>query len=116
VFHVGLLKKFQGPPPEEPPPLPVVQHGAIAPEPEQAVRFRLARGVRQVLIKWKGEPASSATWEDVDTVRIKYPALQLEDELSLDGEGDVMWGHVYTRRTRARDVRHAQEHTEHGVR
>jgi hypothetical protein len=50
----------------------------------------LARGVRQVLIKWKGEPPSSATWEDVATVRIKYPALQLEDELSLDGEGDVM--------------------------
>ena len=50
VFHVGLLKKFQGTPPEAPPPLPAVHHGALVPEPARAVRYRLARGVRQVLI------------------------------------------------------------------
>jgi hypothetical protein len=38
VFHVGLLKKFHGAPPEAPPPLPPVHHGTIAPEPERAVR------------------------------------------------------------------------------
>jgi len=27
----------------------------------------MARGVRQVLTQWKGEPASSATWKDVDS-------------------------------------------------
>ena len=87
VFHVGLLKKFQGPPPTAPPPLPQVHHGAIAPEPERVVRYRLARGVRQVLIKWKSESAASSTWEDVDTFLTKHPTFQLEDELNLDGGG-----------------------------
>jgi len=109
VFHVGLLKKFQGTPPAAPPPLPAVHHGALAPEPARAVRSRLARGVRQVLIQWKGESAASSTWEDVDAFRAKYPSFQLEDELSFDGGGDVMWGKVYTRRRRARDLRRAAE-------
>jgi len=96
VFHVGVLKKFEGPPPDAPPPLPPVHHGAVAPEPERAVRYRLARGARQVLIQWKGESAASSTWEDVETFSTKHPTFQLEDELSLDGEGDVMWGRTYT--------------------
>jgi hypothetical protein len=41
VFHVGLLKKYQGPPPIEPPPLPLQHHGAISPEPEHVVWYRL---------------------------------------------------------------------------
>ncbi|RLN33026.1 putative retroelement [Panicum miliaceum] len=106
VFHIGLLKKFHGPPPEAPPPLPTIHHGAVAPEPERAVRFRLARGVRQVLVHWKGESAASATWEDVDAFRDKFPAFQLE------GGRDVMWGQVYTRRRRARDVRRDAERAE----
>jgi hypothetical protein len=61
------------------------------------------------LIQWKGESPASSTWEDVETFRTKYPAFQLEDELSLDGRGDVMWGHTYHRRRRARDVRRAAE-------
>jgi hypothetical protein len=109
VFHVGLLKKYQGPPPTAPPQLPLLHHGAIDPEPERAVRYRLARGVHQVLVQWKGASAASATWEDVATLRSKFPQFQLEDELALDGEGDVMFKHVYTRRHRARDVRRAQE-------
>jgi len=44
--YFGLLKKFSGPPPDAPPPLPPVHHGATVPEPEKAVRSRLARGVR----------------------------------------------------------------------
>jgi hypothetical protein len=75
VFHVGLLKKFHGPPPEAPPPLPTVHHGAVAPTPERAVRYRMARGVRQVLIHWKGESAASSTWEDVDSFRTSHPAF-----------------------------------------
>lgn len=85
VFHVGLLKKWVGEPPATPPPLPVVHHGAIDPEPERAVRTRIARGVRQVLIRWKGEPVASSTWEDLDAFSAKYPAFQLEDELVIEG-------------------------------
>jgi hypothetical protein len=109
VFHVGLLKKFQGEPPAETPPLPPLRHGAIDPEPERAVRYRVMAGVPQALIQWKGASAASATWEDTATFRAKYPAFQLEDELVLGGEGDVMFGRTYTRRRRARDVRRAQE-------
>jgi hypothetical protein len=72
VFHVGLLKKYQGPPPTEPPPLPLLHHGTINPEPERAVWYRLARGVHQVLIQWKGTSAASATWEDVAPFRTKF--------------------------------------------
>jgi transcriptional regulator GlxA family with amidase domain len=41
--------------------------------------------VRQVLVHWRGEPAESASWEDLDEFRSKYPDFQLEDELGLEG-------------------------------
>jgi len=73
IFHVGLLKKYHGDLPAVPPPLPPLRNGAVVLEPEQAVKTRLARGVRQVLIKWKGASPASATWEDVDAFRALYP-------------------------------------------
>jgi hypothetical protein len=100
MFHVGLLKKFLGTPPATPPPLPPVHHGAVVPEPAKAVKFRLARGVHQVLVQWQGESPASATWEDVDRFTAKYPSFPLEDELLLDARGDVMYG----RTTRIRGV------------
>jgi len=109
VFHIGLLKKFHGSPPDAPPALPAVHHGAVVPEPERAVKMRLARGVRQLLIQWKGESPASATWEDADAFTAKYPEFQLEDALALEEGGDVMWGRTYVRRRRARDVRRATE-------
>jgi hypothetical protein len=109
VFHVGLLKKFHGEPPHEPPALPLVRHGALIPEPERAVKTRLARGVRQVLIHWKGASPASSTWEDVNTFCAAYPLFQLKDELPLEEERDVMYARAYSRRRRARDVRRAAE-------
>jgi hypothetical protein len=85
VFHVGLLKKFVGTPPATPPPLPSTRHGAVTLEPEQVVRYRLAKGVRQVLIRWKGRSTDGATWEDVADFRDKFPQFQLEDELIVEG-------------------------------
>jgi hypothetical protein len=77
VFHVGLLKKFHGTPPDAPPPLLALHHGAVVPASEHAVKMRLAHGVRQVLVQWKGESAASAKWEDVETLVAKYPDFQL---------------------------------------
>ena len=75
VFHVGLLKKFMGTSPAIPPALPPMHHGATQPVPERASRTRLARGVRQVLIHWQGEPSASATWEDIDSFTERYPSF-----------------------------------------
>jgi hypothetical protein len=121
VFHVGLLKKFHGALPEAPPPLPSIHHGAIAPEPERAVRRHVAQGVQQVLVQWKGQSSMSATWEDVESFHARYPAFQHEDELPLEEGRDVMsgrYGRTYTRRRQARDVRRAEERVAHiaGVR
>lgn len=60
VFHVGTLKKYVGTPPSAPPPLPDIHHGVIVPEPAQVDHVRLACGVQQVLVHWRGEPATSA--------------------------------------------------------
>jgi hypothetical protein len=60
--------------------------------------------VWQVLVHWQGKPATSATWEDVDSFIDRYPSFQLKDELLIKGGRDVMWGREYQRHPRARDV------------
>jgi len=79
------------------------------------VRFRLARGVKQVLVQWQGESAASATWEDVEPFHAKFPEFQLGDELLLDGGRDVMVGRTYHRSRRARDARRDAERAEHAL-
>jgi hypothetical protein len=69
----------------------------------------MARGVRQVLVEWEGEPSNAATWEDLDDFRARFPSFQLEDELDFEAGRDVMYGRTYVRRRRARDVRRAAE-------
>ena len=59
-----------------------------------------------MLVQLKDEPDTSATWEDLDDFRARYPDFQLEDELDFDGGGDVMYGRTYKR---ARDTRRAAE-------
>ena len=44
-----------------------------------------------------------------DTFTDKFPTFQLEDELLLEERRDVMYGHTYARRRRARDVRRAEQ-------
>lgn len=109
VFHVGVLKKFVGAPPATPAVLPPMAHGAVVLEPEWGTQARLACDVRQMLIQWRDEPATLATWEDLDDFYARYPDIQLEDELDLDGGGDVMYGCTYVRHRRARDRRRAAE-------
>nr|CAB3494457.1 unnamed protein product [Digitaria exilis] len=103
VFHVGLLKKFVGAPPDAPPALPPILHGAVLLEPERAEKSRLARGVHQILVHWKDQPASAATWADVDSFVERYPSFQLEDKLLIEEGRAVMWGRHYVMR------RHRQE-------
>jgi hypothetical protein len=109
VFHVGVLRKYVGSPPTTPPALTPLLNGAVMPEPARIAGARLSRGVRQVLVHWSGEPASSATWEEFDDSRAQFPAFQLEDELAFDEGRDVMYGRSYARQCHACDRRRAQE-------
>lgn len=45
----------------------------------------------------------------MDAFTDKFPTFQLEDELLLEEQRDVMYGHTYARRRRARDVRRAEQ-------
>ena len=100
VFHVGLLKKFIGQAPTAPPALPIIHNGAMVPAPAKALKVRLCRGVRQVLVQWQAQPASAASWEDLDTFQARYPDFQLEDKLLVEEGSDVMWGKTYQRRVK----------------
>ena len=62
-----------------------------------------------MLVHWKGEPASSASWEDVESFVARYPHFQLEDELLVEGGRDVMWGRVYRCRSNAQGVQGATD-------
>jgi hypothetical protein len=103
VFHIGVIKKFVGTPLATPPALPTILHGAVLPESDRVVNARLARDVRQLLVHWRGKPATSATWEDFDDFRTRYPDFHLEEGRH------VMCVRTYTRRRRARDIRRAAE-------
>ena len=117
VFHVGVLKKFVGTPPTEPPVLPTTLNGAVVSAPGRILAGRLTRDVRQVLVQWQDEQAASATWEDLDDFRARFPTFQLEDELAFEAERDVMYGQPYIRRgRRARDIRRSEERADRAAR
>lgn len=50
VFHVSLLKKFEGTPPASVMPLPDLLHGRVVPTPDKVLRAHLNRGVRELLV------------------------------------------------------------------
>jgi hypothetical protein len=100
VFHVGLLKPFHGVPPSQPPVLPPVQHGRVLVDPDKVLKGRLARGRRQILVRWKGAPASETAWVDLEEFQAQYPEYQLEDELLVQAGRDVMYGLQFGRRAR----------------
>ena len=101
VFHVSLLKKFEGVPPSETVPLPPILHGRALPTPQKVVRARLNRGTWELLVQWTGLSPAEASWEQLEEFKKSYPSFQLEDELFL-GEGgnvvDSFVGRTYQRR------------------
>jgi len=103
VFHVALLKKYEGDPPGAIVPLPSTLHGCVIPTPAAVVRARLNRGRWQLLVHWEGRTAADSTWEDIDDFKDRYPAFQLADELFVGEEGNVIdafVGRQYMRRPR----------------
>ena len=45
--------------------------------------------MQQYLIKWDGLDEDQATWEDITAVQRVFPEFNLEDKVSLKGEGNV---------------------------
>jgi hypothetical protein len=107
VFHVGLLEPFHGTPPHVPPVLPQTQHGRVVIQPDVVLKCRLARGRRELLVRWKNAPAAETCWMDLEDFVEQFPDFQLEDELLLQGGRDVMWGLTYSRRKGTRRIRAA---------
>ena len=78
TFHVSQLKSFV---PDHTPIFSELPHqvslDATALQPEVILERRLVkkgnRAVPQVLIKWTGVPASSATWEDYYVLKTRFP-------------------------------------------
>lgn len=99
VFHVSQLKPFRGTPPVDIPSLPQLHDGQVIPTPAAVLCACLARGVREVLVHWQGEPVENA-WLPLDEFRCSYPTFQLEDELLAKEGRDVMWGIQFQRRRR----------------
>jgi hypothetical protein len=69
VFHVGLMKHFHGTPPVQTPPLPPIEHGRVVVLPEKVPNSRIARGKRQLLVRWKYAPAAESAWVDLEDFR-----------------------------------------------
>ena len=101
VFHVSLLKVYEGPPPTTVVPLPRLYHGRVLPTPLKVMRARLNRGRWELLVSWEGRSATDTTWEQLDDFAKTYPDIQLADELFV-GEGgnvvDSFVGRTYQRR------------------
>jgi hypothetical protein len=100
VFHVALLKKFDGEPPSAIVALPPIQHGCVIPTPEKVLRARLNRSNWELMVSWQGQSSNSTTWEKLTKFRAAYLEVQLKDALFLD-EGrnvvDSFIGKVYQR-------------------
>jgi hypothetical protein len=101
VFHVVLLKKFQGTPPVSIVPLPPLQHGRDLSAPAMVMKARLNHGTWEVLFSWLDRPPTESTWEKLDAFKKAYPDVQLEDKLFLGEEENVIdafIGKTYQRR------------------
>jgi hypothetical protein len=98
VFHVSLLKKFEGPPPVAVVPLPDILHGRIVPTPNKVTKAKLNREVWEVPVHWVGRPATDASWEQLDDFKRQFPAVQLVGELFVEEGGKcyrlLLWSAV----------------------
>lgn len=95
VFHVSQLKPFT---PDYTPVYSEVEHfvelDAQDVLPETVLDRRLVKkgnqAVLQVLLKWTKLPASSATWEDYEVVKARFPSAIAWGQATSQGGGDVM--------------------------
>ncbi|GMY19663.1 Ty3/gypsy retrotransposon protein [Fagus crenata] len=73
VFHVSNLKRKLGSQEEASTMLPVI---AI-------LDRRTRRSKEEVLVHWQGLSPADATWEDAQSLRLRFPEMSLEDKGAL---------------------------------
>jgi hypothetical protein len=61
MFHVALLKKFEGEVPPAIVHLPEILNGKVLPTPATMVKAQLNTGVWELLVQWVGRSASNAS-------------------------------------------------------
>lgn len=94
VFHVSQLKPFTPdftPVYSELPKIAELDRGMLIPE-ENLDRRLVKKGnaaIPQCLIKWTGIPAASATWEDYNVVKARFPQAIAWGQASSGGGGGV---------------------------
>jgi hypothetical protein len=90
VFHVSLLKRFEGSAPDQIVSLPPLLHGRVIPTPEHVLCARVNRGVWELLVQWLGRSKTDTSWEQIEDFKQHYPNFKLEDELFVGKEGNVV--------------------------
>lgn len=90
IFHVSCLKPFHGNSVKVEPVLPPISRGEIHPNPLAVLEYRTFKGQPQALIHWEGLSPADASWEDVSSLRRRFPSLTLEDKRHFDGGSNVM--------------------------
>lgn len=88
VFHLSLLRRALPPDTEAQPELPTIPLPYSPPAlPEQVLARRVvtrgAAKIPQVFVKWPGQPASLASWEDYFEMRSRFQELRLGDKPPL---------------------------------
>lgn len=95
VFHVSQIKGFRDdytPVFADLPKTPALD--VLDTSPEKVLDWRLVKkgnaAISQVLIKWTNVPEESATWEDWDTLKAKFPVILTWGQASSSGGGPIM--------------------------
>jgi hypothetical protein len=94
VFHISLLKKFEGAPPTLVVSLSAIHHGCVLPTPEKKLKAWMNMGVWEILVQWTGRFTTNASWEQLEEFKIRFPAVQLTDKLFV-GEGVMLSTHLW---------------------
>uniref|UniRef100_A0A2N9FZ49 Chromo domain-containing protein n=1 Tax=Fagus sylvatica TaxID=28930 RepID=A0A2N9FZ49_FAGSY len=84
VFHVSNLKRKLGSQEEASTMLPVIDNSdGLVPLPQAILDRRTRRSKEEVLVHWQGLSPADATWEDAQSLRLRFPELSLEDKGAL---------------------------------
>lgn len=89
VFHVSCLKPFHGNPVSVQSTLPTLSKGELHPTPQAVLEYRVFKTEPQALIHWEGLSPAEASWEDIASLRTRFPSLVLEDKHCFKGGSNV---------------------------